>query len=427
MSLVIIAGIIFVLGYILITLEHHWKINKSLTATALAAVLWGLIALSGADHAAVEHALHDLAGETFSLVVFLLAAMTLVEILVHYRFFDLLRAKLFALGLEDRSQLVLISVLAFFLSAVIDNLTTTIVMIQIARRFFKGKNLLVAAGSIVVAANAGGAFSPIGDVTTIMLWLAGKFTALEIITWGFLPSLSILLVSTYFFVRQVQGDTADEKPVTHEVVNLSLSERVVIVVTFGSFILPPLAKLVGLPPYMGLLLGVGIVGLIVGFFANTRQERESHLTMEIDRLISKIDMTSLLFFIGILFAVGALSFLGVLESLSNSIFGENPEVSRLVLGSVLLGAFSAIVDNIPLTAAAIEILQTTDFRLWVLLAICVGTGGSMLVIGSAAGVVAMGMIKDLSFKEYLKIAAWPAALGYVSAILVWIAQYYFFG
>jgi Na+/H+ antiporter NhaD/arsenite permease-like protein len=426
LSLPIIAGAIFIAGYALITLEHRYHINKSITATALAAVLWALISLSGADHHLVEEALHHLSGETFSLVVFLLAAMTLVEILVHYRFFDLLRAKLFALGLEDRAQLVLISTLAFFFSAVIDNLTTTIVMIQIARRFFKGKNLLIAAASIVVSANAGGAFSPVGDVTTIMLWLAGKFTALEIIMWGFLPSLSILLVSTYLFVRQVEGDTKDEKPVTYETVTLSKSEKTVIAASFASFVLPPLAHFVGLPPFMGLLLGVGIVGLIVGFFANAAPHRESHLSMEIEKLLGKIDVTSLLFFIGILFAVGALSFMGILDTISNTLFGDNPDFSRLVAGSVLLGAFSAILDNIPLTAAAMEILQTDDFHLWVLLAICVGTGGSMLVIGSAAGVVAMGMIKDLSFGQYLKIATVPAALGYATAIAVWYIQYVIF-
>jgi Na+/H+ antiporter NhaD/arsenite permease-like protein len=447
----IAACVIFVLGYVLITLEHQSKINKSITATALAAVLWGLIAVTGTAPAAtemhyddlhgttevaehggadaghgslVENTLHVLSAETFSLVVFLLAAMALVEVLVHYRFFDLLRARLFALGLTDRGQLILVSTIAFFLSAVIDNLTTTIVMVQIARRFFKGRNLLIAAGSIVVAANAGGAFSPVGDVTTIMLWLAGKFTALEIITWGFLPALAILIVSTFLFQRQIKGDTTDERPETYETVTLSKSEKVVIGATFASFALPPLAHLVGLPPFMGLLFGVGAVGLLIGFFANTRTSSESHLSMEIEKLMGKLDITSLLFFIGILFAVGALGYLGVLAMVSTALFGAEPTVGQLVFGSILLGAFSAVFDNIPLTAAAIDIMQTTDFRLWVLLAICVGTGGSMLVIGSAAGVVAMGMVKELSFSKFLRIATIPAAAGYVSAIVVWSIQYW---
>lgn len=424
--MILLASLIFICGYIIITLEHHWKVNKSITATALGAVLWGLLALSGADHVLMEEEIFHLSAETFSLVVFLLSAMTLVEILVHYRFFDLLRAKLFSLGLQDRAQLVLISVLAFFLSAIIDNLTTTIVMVQIARRFFKGKNLLVAAATIVVAANAGGAFSPVGDVTTIMLWLAGKFTALEIILWGFLPSLAIYLVSMFFFARQIEGDTADEKPTTFEEVKLTGPDKLIITAAFGSFALPPLAHLFHLPPFMGLLLGVGIVGLLIGWFANTASVKDSHLSMDIEKLLGKLDITSLLFFIGILFAVGALGFLGILDMISASLFGPEPADSRLIIGSVILGILSAILDNIPLTAAAIDILQTTDFRLWVLLAICVGTGGSMLVIGSAAGVVAMGMVKELTFKHYLKIAAFPAFIGYIAGILVWYLQYLFF-
>ncbi|MEZ4195197.1 MAG: sodium:proton antiporter NhaD [Candidatus Paceibacterota bacterium] len=424
--MILFASLVFIIGYIVITLEHHWKVNKSVTATAIAAILWGGFAISGADHHLMEEAIHHLSGETFALVVFLLSAMTLVEFLVHYRFFDWLRVKLFAFGLKDVAQLVLISAITFVLSAIIDNLTTTIVMVQIARRFFKGKNLLVAAGTIVVAANAGGAFSPVGDVTTIMLWLAGKFTAIEIILWGFLPSLAIYLVSMFFFVKQIEGDTTDDKPLTHEEVKFTTSEKVIIGVTFGSFALPPLAHLIGLPPFMGLMLGVGVVGMLIAWFANTSSERESHLQMDIEKLLGKLDMTSLLFFIGILFAVGALGFLGILDQLSNSLFGENPADHRLIMGSVLLGVFSAILDNIPLTAAAMDILQTTDFRLWVLLAICVGTGGSMLVIGSAAGVVAMGMVKELSFKQYLKIAAFPALIGYVAGIAVWYLQYLFF-
>lgn len=420
----LLAVCIFVIGYVLITLEHKWHVNKSITATALGAVLWGLIALSG-DHG-VEEALHTISAETFSLVVFLLAAMTLVEILVHYRFFDLLRTRLFALGLKDQAQFVLISLITFALSAVIDNLTTTIVMIQIARRFFSGKNLLVAAGAIVIAANAGGAFSPIGDVTTIMLWLAGKFSAGEIMLWGFLPSATLLGVSTLLFVRQLGRDSGDEKPTTFERVTLSRSERIVIAASFASFALPPIAHLFGLPPFMGLLFGVGVVGLIIGFFANAVSRRESHLSLEIEKILGKVDITSLLFFIGILFAVGALGHLGILETISESLFGEHPALWRLIGGSVLLGAFSAIMDNIPLTAAAIDILGTTDPRIWVLLALCVGTGGSMLVIGSAAGVVAMGMVKELTFKNYLHSAALPATLGYTACVLVWLAQYALF-
>lgn len=425
--MILFSSLVFIVGYIVITLEHHWRVSKSVTATALAAIMWGAIALFGNfDHDLVDEAIHHLSGETFALVVFLLSAMTLVEILVHYHFFDWLRVRLFSLGLKDGAQLVLISGLAFLLSAIIDNLTTTIVMVQIARRFFSGKNLLIAAGAIVVAANAGGAFSPVGDVTTIMLWLAGKFTAGEIILWGFLPAITICLVSTWLFVRQIEVDTLDDKPETHEEVTFTDSEKVIIVTTFASFMLPPFAHFFGLPPFMGLMFGVGLVGLLVGWFSNTAERRESHLKMDIEKILGKLDISSLLFFIGILFAVGALGFLGILERISDLVFAENPADLRLIMGSILLGFFSAILDNIPLTAAAIDILHTADFRIWVLLAICVGTGGSMLVIGSAAGVVAMGMVKELSFKQYLKLATVPAATGYVAGIAVWYLQYLLF-
>lgn len=422
--MIVLAIAIFIIGYALITLEHRWKLNKSITATALGAGLWALIAFW--EGHGVEEALHPIAAETFALVVFLLAAMTLVEILVHYRFFDLIRVRLYKLGLDDYRQLWLISAMAFMFSAVIDNLTTTIVMVQIARRFFKGKNLVLAAAAIVVSANAGGAFSPVGDVTTIMLWLAGKFTAWEVIQWGFVPSFSLWAVSTWLFGRQLESTTSDDKPQTYEEVSLSRSERVVVAAAFISFAFPLFAHFVGLPPYMGLLLGVGIVGGIVGFFANSLSKRDSHLSMDIQHLIGRVDITSLLFFIGILFAVGALGHLGVLDDISNSLFGQESAAWRLIAGNVLLGAFSSIVDNIPLTAAAIHILNTTDPMIWVLLALCVGTGGSLLVIGSAAGVVAMGMVSELTFKNYFKYATFPALAGYLAAMAVWGAQYLIF-
>ncbi len=415
--------IIFILGYFLITLEHKLKLNKSLTAAALGAGLWSLIAIH--EGHGIEEALHPVAAETFALVVFLLSAMTLVEVLVHYRFFDVLRVKLYSLGLNDYKQLWLISVMAFFFSAVIDNLTTTIVMVQIAYRFFKGRNLIIAAAAIVLSANAGGAFSPIGDVTTIMIWLEGKFSALEIIAWGFLPSLALFFVSTALLAKKLTRSTEDVEPTKEEAIALSRSEKVVITATFTSFSFPLFAHFLGLPPYIGILFGVGMVGLLIGLLVNVRPKRESHLSMDIQKLLARVDVTSLIFFIGILFAVGALEHLGILSSISHTVFGATPETWRLIAGNTLLGAFSAIVDNIPLTAAALDILNTADPLIWVLLALSVGTGGSMLVIGSAAGVVAMGMVKEMTFKNYLRIATLPAAAGFIAAITVWMIEYYF--
>lgn len=419
----ILASVLFGAGYLLITLEHRFNMHKAVTATALGAALWILIGFMEGHGA--ETALHEIGAEIFGLIVFLLAAMTLVEILIHYHFFDLVYMRLQALKLTDTHQLWLIGTLAFFLSAVIDNLTTTIVMLQIARRFFSGKNLLIAAAAIVIAANAGGAFSPIGDVTTIMLWLAGKFTALEVVTWGMLPAVALFLVSMMLLVKQINQDTTDRHEEHPEKFILLRSERIVITATFASFALPMVAHFFGLPPYIGLLLGIGVVGALITFFSKIRTH-QSHLSLDVEKILKRTDLASILFFIGILLAVGALKHLHVLSFISQSVFGSNPSLMGYIIGNSFLGAFSAIVDNIPLTAAAIDIVHSADPAIWVMLAIAVGTGGSMLIIGSAAGVVAMGIVKELTFKRYLEIATWPALVGYVVAIFVWLVQYHIF-
>lgn len=416
----LIASMIFGTGYLLITLEHRFNLHKAVTATALGAGLWILIAFM--EGSAAEEALELVGAEIFGLIVFLLAAMTLVEILIHYRFFDFIYVHLQKLKLTDVHQLWLIGAIAFFLSALIDNLTTTIVMIQIARRFFHGKNIILAAAGIVIAANAGGAFSPIGDVTTIMLWLAGKFTAFEIIGWGFLPSFSLFLTSMYFLTRKMKADTPDTIEDSPEKFHLLRSERIVILATFLSFALPVIAHFFGLPPYIGLLFGLGVVGGLVTFFTKIRTH-QSHLSLDVEKILKRTDLASILFFIGILLAVGALKHLHILSAISEIVFGNSPSFWGYVLGNSFMGIFSAVVDNIPLTAAAIDIVHSNDSAIWTLLALAVGTGGSLLVIGSAAGVVAMGMLKEITFKNYFQVATLPAFLGYIVAIVVWYIQY----
>ncbi|MCA9388888.1 sodium:proton antiporter NhaD, partial [Candidatus Berkelbacteria bacterium] len=361
--------------------------------------------------------------EIFDLVIFLLAAMSLVEILIHYQFFDIIRAKLFKLGLTDRQQFVALAILVFFLSSIIDNLTATIVSIQISRKFFKDENLIKVAAGLVIAANAGGAFSPIGDVTTIMLWLADKFTAMQIIIQGFLPSVTLLLVALAILAPKIKNTGFDVKS---EIVNkLGKSEWTIITTTFASFSLPLLMTFMDLPPYLGLLIGLGIVWILVDSFKRIRP-KQTHLTASIEKLIKGTDIASLKFFVGILLAVGALNSLGILELLSESIYGLTPNLTRIIGGNIGLGVLSAVFDNIPLTAIAIDILDTTDPSLWVLLALTVGTGGSLLVIGSAAGVIAMGMVKELTFGRYLRYAMIPALFGFVAACGVWGVQHYLF-
>lgn len=412
----------FVLGYLGISLEHQIKINKSAIALFIGGLLWCLVALTGIEHL-TEGLVHQ-GVEIFEIVVFLLSAMSLVEILAHYRLFDIIRGKLFALGLSEQKQFIVVMTITFFLSAVIDNLTTTIVMIQIARRFFKLPNLLVAVAAIVVAANAGGAFSPLGDVTTIMLWLAGKFSATEIILKGFLPSVAIAFTALLLFYPKIKPSEYDST--TEIVTKLSKSERLVIILTFSSFAFPIVMSFVGLPPYLGLLIGLGLVWITVDLF-KVVSGRETHLTASIEKLLQKTDISSIQFFIGILLAVGALHALGILEHLSTFVYGSNPESMRLITGHVFLGMLSAILDNVPLTAMAINMLTSDLTSYWILLAITVGTGGSLLVIGSAAGVIAMGMVHELTFVKYIKIAFIPALVSFLVGVGVWYVQFLIFG
>jgi len=310
------------------------------------------------------------------------------------------------------------------LSGVINNLTVTIVMIQIARKFFWGRNLLVVAAGIVIASNAGGAFSPIGDVTTIMMWFADKFSAAEVIAGGILPSVVLYLVSGVLLRKQIQTESKMQLE-CKECPKISQTDRAVVASVALAFILPVIARLVNIPPVIGILLGVGITWLVVDSFRQLTRER-THLNASIEKMIQKTDMASIKFFIGILLAVSALGTLGILDYLSQYIFADQ-SFNSIVFGNAFLGAISGIFDNIPLAAVALEVLTTDVTQLWVLLAVTVGTGGSLMLVGSASGVIAAGMVKDLTFWNYTKIAFIPALLGFLAAIGTWLIQYHFLG
>ncbi len=410
----------FVLSYLLITLEHRFKINKSAISLSTAGILWILVVLSKINHEKISHLLEKTASEIFEIVIFLLSAMTLVEILIHYNFFDFIKIKLYKLNLKDNFQFLIISFLTFFLSAILDNLTVSIVMAQIARRFFRKENLLIVASSIILMANAGGAWSPLGDVTTIMLWLNNKFNAVEIIKYGFIPSFIFGLFSSFYLLKNIKKDTSDKKEETE--IKFTRGEKLVIFISLISFTFPLIMNTLGLPPYIGFLLGLGLVWSIIELI-QIRSQIKTHLEAEIDILLRKTDIASLKFFIGILLSVSALNTLGILEKLSFFLYTSTPNFTRLVFGNVILGVLSALIDNVPLTAIAIDIVKTTDPQLWVLLAITVGVGGSLLLIGSVAGVIVMGMIKDLTFEKYFRIAFIPALISYFAAILTWYLQY----
>jgi len=414
----ILGFIVFVIGYIGIAVEHKTHINKSAWALFTGGALWLLVALN--DYHVIEEKMMHAGYEIFSITLFLLAAMSLVEILIACGVFDLLRQKMLAYNLGNKKQFLILLILAFILSGIIDNLTATIILIQIARKFFKGENLLVAGVGIVLAANAGGALSPIGDITTIMLWIAGKFSAFEIITRGFLPALAIFIVASYLLMKKM-GEADDDTLPSEQVTSLSTGRKVIVGVTMLSFFMPIAAKALHLPPVAGILFGLGVTWLLVDFL-HARDTKETKFAEGMEELLQKTDISSIKFFVGILLAVSALEALGVLNVISDFIYGPAQESSRVIIGNIAMGMISSILDNIPLTAIAINILDVTETNLWVLLAICVGTGGSLLSIGSAAGVVAMGILKDLSFKKYFQIAFIPALISYFVGIAVWWIQ-----
>ncbi|MCA9356261.1 sodium:proton antiporter NhaD [Candidatus Nomurabacteria bacterium] len=418
----IIIFCIFLVGYALFTVEHVIKLNKTGIALILAAVLWVFVfMLMSAEE--VDVGVRSTGAEIAEIVIFLLCAMSLVEVIVHFKFFEWVKYKLLQRGLSDRKQFYLLALVTFFTSALLDNLTTTIIIVTIARAFFKPKDIPYVAAGIVVVANAGGAWSPLGDVTTIMLWVQCKFTASQIIVDTLVPSLVMGLVSTLWLGRGVANvKSGDEKPVK---VVLSKSQKIVIGTALTGFAFPVIFSSMGVPPFFGLMLGLGLVWLVIELLGNWSSHTDLTDT-KMDNLLRKIDIQSIKFFIGILFCVGALKEIGILAHLSLDMYGANADFYAYIKGSSILGVASSLFDNVPLTAAAMDIIQTTDFRIWTFTAFTVGTGGSLLLIGSAAGVVAGGMVPSLTFGKYMKVATLPVLFGYIAGIAVWLLQNYLF-
>ncbi len=420
----IIATVIFAIGYLGIIFEYKSNLNKSAFAIITGGFLWILLALNTifihGDVSFLSSAIASSAGEIFDLLIFLICAMALVEILVRYQFFDLIRGLIYKLNLSDRKQFFLLIMITFLLSAFVPNLTITIVMVTIARKFFKGENFLVTVLAIVLASNAGGIFSPIGDVTNTMLWMAGKYSAWQIISMGFLPALSIVAVSTFLLSIKLKND-----PIEHTndlVYKLTRTEIIVVVTSIFSFILTFAMNALNLPPYLGLLIGLGIVWLEIDLFKQL-SKRETHIEADIKNVFKNTDMASLQFFIGVLLAVSALEHFGVLQFIANILYGTDfNNTLRVIGGNVGLGLVSAVFNTIPLTAIAIKTLQATDPSLWVLLEITICSGGSLLVIGSSAGVIAMGLVKELTFDKYIKYAFVPAFVAFIAGIIVWYLE-----
>jgi Na+/H+ antiporter NhaD/arsenite permease-like protein len=425
----IIAAGLFIFGYLLITFEQKLSTHKSAIALTLGGALWLLAALHlRDDEHALDEALTHTGSEIFGIVAFLLAALALIEILVHYRLFDLIRSKLIKLRVRDRQQFLVIFTITFFFSAILDNIAITIAMLQIARRFFTGHNMIVAAAGIVIAANAGGAWSPIGDVTTVLLWLGEKFTATEVIRYGFLPSLALAAVAGSLLYRKLDDENFLKRE-ENDTLSLSAGEKTVITAALASFSFPLLMSFVGLPPYMGLLFGLGLTWSVIEvakqYSARKHHETKTHMTANIEKIIQTVDLSSIKYIMGILLAVLALSTIGVLQWLSDTVVGAAPTVTQLIGVNIGLGFLSGILDNASLVAIAIQTLPMEDPELWTLTAIAAGNGGSLMVIASAAGVVAMGSYKQLTVGNYLKVATLPALAGLLTAFAVWFIQYRF--
>ncbi len=424
-----IAGVlVFIVGYILITFEHQMSVQKAPTSLVMAGLMWVLVSRS---HEEFAEQLQESGWEITQIVFFLLFAMALVELISRLGFFEYVRVRLQERHWGNRQQFIVLMILTFFFSAILDNLTTSIVMVEIARRFFRGRNLLAVAAGIVILANAGGAWSPIGDVTTIMLWLAGKFTAGEIVVQASLPSLVHGIVAIFLLVRLIEPQTYDDS--TEDLpIRFTRESKILMGVALGSFSLPFVATQLDLPPFVGLGFGFGVVGMLASIFSSRslhddaaesgQDDGQTKMQHDIQEVIREVDFASLIFFVGILLSVAALGSLGVLESLSEWMFGASPEFARVAAGNVFLGWGSAVVDNVPLTAVAINAVPTNDPWLWSLLAYTVGTGGSHLIIGSAAGVVVMGRVKGLSSTAYMRLATLPVAAAYVAGVAVWWAM-----
>ena len=428
---------LFVLGYLAITLEHNLKVDKLIPALAMMALMWAIISLAHLPVFDVntelkqlepshleEILLHHL-GKTAEIIIFLLGAMTIVEIIDYFNGFFTI--KNFIKTKSKKGLLWIFSILAFILSAIIDNLTATIVLITILQKVISSRDTrLWFAGLIIVAANAGGAWSPIGDVTTTMLWIGNKVTTINLISYVLLPSLVCLIIPVGIasFLSPFQGEI--EEVQSDEEVGFHKHGARMLYLGLSAIVFVPVFKTIThLPPYVGMMLSLAVVATFAEIFSKAKinitsidEESDAHQTNSpVHKSLSKIELPSILFFLGILLAVAALESLGLLFNFAEGLNTAIPNTD-IVIG--LLGIGSAVIDNVPLVAASMGMFSMSiDDPVWHLIAYSAGTGGSMLIIGSAAGVVAMGMEK-IDFFWYLKKIAWLAFLGFLGGFILFI-------
>ena len=417
--------LVFVVAYAAIALEHPIKINKSASALLGAGLLWTIYALAGGEPHKVGEELGESVMATAQIVFFLMGAMTIVEVVDAHNGFAVITQRIRTTQLS--SLMWLVGFVTFFLSAVLDNLTTTIVMISLMRKLLaRHEDRLFFAGIIVIAANAGGAWSPIGDVTTTMLWIGGQITTLAIMMSVFIPavlSMVVPLAVTAYLLRgkpveSPQLDESDRGSLTTE-----FERNLMFFLGIGILVAVPVFKTIThLPPFMGILFGLGILWL-VGDLVHRHKQDEDKQPLTLVHALSRIDMSSIVFFIGILLAVATLEHTHILASLAQWL---DRTVGREDVIVLIIGLVSAVVDNVPLVAASMGMYSLerypTDHFLWEFLAYCAGTGGSILIIGSAAGVAAMGLEK-IHFFWYVRKISWLALIGYFAGAGAYLLQY----
>ena len=440
--LTILIVAVFCIGYLCIALESLTKINKAAIALLMCVLCWTLLMTGPAmyypsvaegnviHHIAevIEHHLGDAAGTLF----FLMGAMTIVEIVDSNGGFNFVRDTM-----KTRSKRKLMwrmAFMTFFLSAILDNLTTSIVMIMVLRKLVQSRgDRLIYAALIVISANSGGAFSPIGDVTTIMLWIKGVITTQGVITEIFIPSLVSMLIPAFILQCQLKGKFDKEQNLPKaDVSQFTKAQRDIIFwLGVGGLCFVPIFKtLTHLPPFMGILLVLGILWTVTEIFHYNTSEDDT-MAKRVSDLLSRIDLSTIMFFLGILMAVAVLQEIGVLTALGQGL--NEAFAGNYYLINGIIGVLSSIVDNVPLVAGcmgmypvAAEGAMAVDGIFWQLLAYCAGVGGSMLIIGSAAGVVVMGLEK-ITFGWYMKKITWIAFAGYLAGILVyWVERMLFF-
>ncbi len=449
MAIFIVA--VFIIGYLAITLEHSLKIDKLIPALIMMALAWtgvalgldnfnqwfdshnstlitdfGSLPLHGDGHGEgmskmgwFEGTLLHHFGKTCEILIFLVGAMTIVEIVDHFNGFQTF--KRIIKTRKKATLLWIVCILGFCLSAIIDNLTATIVLITILRKIVPDNSLRMwYAGMIIVAANAGGAWSPIGDVTTTMLWMAKKTSAQHLITHLLVPSIVCMVVPTLIasFLPAFRGEIPEVK----DTEKVSKNSTMMLILGLSMIVFVPIFKTVThLPPYVGMMLSLGVVSMVAEFISNRQfsmsaVEDHGHAHGPTFKALGRIEMPSILFFLGILMTVAALESLGLIYTFGNNVNAVMPENIFVML----LGAGSAVIDNVPLVAASMGMFQDSmDAPIWHFIAYAAGTGGSMLIIGSAAGVVAMGMEK-ISFFWYLKNIALLALIGYLAGAGVFL-------